>query len=966
MKMFASSRHRSRRYHRRGSALVFVILAVSVAVILGATFLGVCSVSRATAFVVSNSVQSRSVAESGAMMALAIISKDTSWRGGAVEGPWLVDVPYGSGRFTVSLYDGVDSNGDGTIESDGDLADSSADPVTIQSVGTVDGVSTMVSVTYMAGTSSRIAAVEKIELKDNAVIDSYNFGAAPYGPANRSQAAVISVNDTGKANVKFERGATIDGDFLFPAGSDALNAAFEKNQGTLTGSIGELGVDYVDLDAPEVPTMRGRARDRTIDKYTEVDDDLYVEKLKIEDDGILKVIGDVTIVATDSVEIKGQIVLDNPKFGNLSQSGGIEKRVDGIQIATAVTLSHEVQATSLAAYVSKDKKLRMAIYNDNRGRPGVLLAQTEQWTSTRNNPHWEEGVIQPVTLAPGRYWLAVSFEDRQQGYRYQKAWGGPDGTVHYRRYNARSNGFLNTWGRSDDSENRTASMYLSGNVEGQGATLTIFVTGKDVRIEDDALVNVNTRDHSRVKIYGVSADGDAQIDVKDDAVIYGELWTPGGKLEIKDDAQVYGLGRAGELVIDGDGQFHADTRGGTASPGLMIDDAIELNGGRVDSLDGGAAVLGCNSIGSAVIRLNRNAIVMGDAYSGPGGSRGVILGADALVTGQIGNLSQTVAMPLPTTPRILPNVRDEKINGGSRTISSSFTADKLEVSNNATVNITGDVTIVCTGDVKLDKQATIHIMPNSSLTLYAAKAVKVEDQAQINVGGDPAKFVIYAQTDKIELKNTCQVAATITAPSAEVKIKDDAQWYGSILARKIKVEKNGQIHYNASGSGSTIWSDTYGRVVRADQEVNDTPPGDEAADSGSSVGSGRTTGSPSSRWDHDDRYDRRHDRRRDRDRGQSPDDLLSNWHDRNRVRNSDDRERDGRDGDRHRHDNASGDNRTRDNHDNHDNRNNGQNDHDHNDDGERHSGGHDNDRGDSGHGNDGHEHSSSPRNSHNR
>jgi hypothetical protein len=425
--MTRPSTHTRSAHHQRGSALLLVTITVAIVVTMGLTFLS--STATTTEIVGSHNDQQRArmIAESGLEYAIHYVNNSSSWRSSQTEGTWVSNQAYGGGTFSIIGQDGYDINGDGVVEGDGSLSDNSGDPVTLTSIGTFNGVSVSVSAAVMPGNSSTIATIEKVELKDHGVIDSYNSNTGPYGVDNRGEAAVVTCNDTGKPNIKFESGATIVGDFLLP-NIDDLSLAFEKNDGTLTGSIRLLPVEQVEIPVVTPPTLGGSPSDVSYsDGETELSADLYCKKFEVKSDGILKITNNVSIVADGDVKIEGEIWLDNPDYGNMAESGTTQKFVDDIQIATPVLITENIQATSIAVYTSKSgKKLRLAIYSDNNGRPGSLLVETGQEEVTTNSAHWKEVSITPTDLEAGAYWVAVSFQDRDQSYLYEDTdgWDG--------------------------------------------------------------------------------------------------------------------------------------------------------------------------------------------------------------------------------------------------------------------------------------------------------------------------------------------------------------------------------------------------------------------------------------------------------------------------------------------------------------------------------------------------------------
>jgi hypothetical protein len=121
---------------RRGLALILVMLAIGVSVVPGVTFLITQGVFSSIARNVHDHAAARCIAESAAHNLVAHLKRDDAWRSQVAEGQWVELASYLGGGATVHGYDGVDSNGDGIVEGDGQIGDDTSDPVTLAIAGT--------------------------------------------------------------------------------------------------------------------------------------------------------------------------------------------------------------------------------------------------------------------------------------------------------------------------------------------------------------------------------------------------------------------------------------------------------------------------------------------------------------------------------------------------------------------------------------------------------------------------------------------------------------------------------------------------------------------------------------------------------------------------------------------------------------------------------------------------------------
>ena len=133
-------RQRDRLQRRRGVSMVLVLMAMTIALILGMSFLHAQIVATGMAETVTRQAGARALAESGLAIALAHIDTNPDWRSTCSQGTWIDEHELAGGTVTVTGEDGQDTDGDGLVDGDGDLADDDADPITLTAVGTVDEV----------------------------------------------------------------------------------------------------------------------------------------------------------------------------------------------------------------------------------------------------------------------------------------------------------------------------------------------------------------------------------------------------------------------------------------------------------------------------------------------------------------------------------------------------------------------------------------------------------------------------------------------------------------------------------------------------------------------------------------------------------------------------------------------------------------------------------------------------------
>ncbi len=124
---------------RRGVALLLALVAVVISTTLAYSYLGAQGTAVGVANNIRGQTQARYLAEAGLEMALAFMSSQADWRTAQAAGTWVSDEPSGAGSFSIIVEDGEDTDGDGVVDGDGDLADDASDRVTIRAIGMAGG-----------------------------------------------------------------------------------------------------------------------------------------------------------------------------------------------------------------------------------------------------------------------------------------------------------------------------------------------------------------------------------------------------------------------------------------------------------------------------------------------------------------------------------------------------------------------------------------------------------------------------------------------------------------------------------------------------------------------------------------------------------------------------------------------------------------------------------------------------------
>lgn len=132
------------RTRQRGVAMVLVLIALAMATVIGLSFLNTQSTTTGIAQNVGKQTRARGIAESALEMTIDHLRTNPNWRSDKTSGTWIGDESANNqldgGKFTIIVQDGIiDDNGD--VVGDGDLSNNMTDKVVITAVGYYQGVS---------------------------------------------------------------------------------------------------------------------------------------------------------------------------------------------------------------------------------------------------------------------------------------------------------------------------------------------------------------------------------------------------------------------------------------------------------------------------------------------------------------------------------------------------------------------------------------------------------------------------------------------------------------------------------------------------------------------------------------------------------------------------------------------------------------------------------------------------------
>jgi fibro-slime domain-containing protein len=270
-----------------------------------------------------------------------------------------------------------------------------------------------------------------------------------------------------------------------------------------------------------------------------------------------------------------------------------------------------------------------------------------------------------------------------------------------------------------------------------------------------------------------------------------------------------------------------------------IIDSFNTNRGRygVAGNYGSAAYVSTNSIAKDKIKVDDKCALYGDAFCGPTGAPGTVIGGKGLITGDKAALATAHTMPDIALPEDLgANLGDVTIVGPAPAAWTGDTNpdddidvdvmqfDDLVITDNAILNVTGDLRVMCQ-TLKVDKKAQIILAPSANLTFYVIKNadLKISDEALVNVGSDDVDTGIvtinYLGNKEVKVEKKAHVYATIVAPAGDLKLNEEAHVYGAFVGQKLTLDKKSWFHVDSANGDMGVYNPAI--LVRDKIEIDD-------------------------------------------------------------------------------------------------------------------------------------------------
>lgn len=176
-----------------------------------------------------------------------------------------------------------------------------------------------------------------------------------------------------------------------------------------------------------------------------------------------------------------------------------------------------------------------------------------------------------------------------------------------------------------------------------------------------------------------------------------------------------------------------------------------------------------------------------DSSAGPYGGENVGPAPAILVGGGM----PTIVIPESLTA--LPNLDDETYD--NETISDDLRCHDLVFRN--TVQILGDVTILCEGRFTIHNGADVQIMPDSSLTIYMGEGMFSLPHSSLNANtGNPnlVQLLNYGTEEMRVSQPHAEAYARIVSPNAQLRLMPHSEFFGSFVGQHLDMQANSNFH----------------------------------------------------------------------------------------------------------------------------------------------------------------------------
>jgi hypothetical protein len=829
----------------RGVAMLLVLIAVAIATVLSMSFLASQASTHGVAQNVQKHAQARSVAESALVAAIHYAQTDADFRSDKTHGQWASDVSFNGGTFDLFGYDGLDTDGDGVVDdTDGDLADDTADPVTITAIGYYDGVSHTVHAVVTPGSGSSMgkllfvveddASLAAGDVKRKAFFEDLGWTVTPIDDDSTQvefDAAVadsvvvyisetVNSHDVGTAFTTTSIGVVDEERLLHDEFEFASSGASTHTAQTIditdnthyitspfpTGSlqVASTGIVFIRNNSTIGPGAQVLATNGTPTLFVFDTGDELEDGSSAAGRRVALFIGD-TDMDFDTLTDDGKTIVQRSLTWAAASSGPAGGVYD---------YATRTQGTDIWAYAGEDASDPPT----NNTTPASELSPTEYDDIEAD----DSGAHAVTTTQNGRHVMIRCViqidEDEADVSRLDATVTGSNINTH----GPRTDGLeLMIWNYATGSYEQLAvsadtesEVTLEGGVGSDLAdyiggassdTVTLLVMSRDKQTANkDNTLNV---DYVALSVtVGVSGSGPQLIALYE---FYEGTPTPPAMVGHwpMDDAGGGGSALTAGVSMQNRLYMYSDS---------MIDSYSSTAGAYGPSNSGSDAYLTIDATTNARIQMTASSSIKGNVDVGPGGDPSTVIQSSSSIgiTGSTGSLGSTVGFPSLSAPSGMPaTLGNTTYNGGAILIDSDRTFTDLTLNGGAVVTISGNVRIDVKDDLALNSGSQIVLAPGATLELYVADKVDLNSGSIINPDtSKPASLSLYmyGSNSDMVLNNSSYISGIVYVADV-LTLSSGSAIYGGVWA-------DNQITMNSGGVAIHIDTDLIGGMTVADSE----------------------------------------------------------------------------------------------------------------------------------------------------
>lgn len=220
-------------------------------------------------------------------------------------------------------------------------------------------------------------------------------------------------------------------------------------------------------------------------------------------------------------------------------------------------------------------------------------------------------------------------------------------------------------------------------------------------------------------------------------------------------------------------------------------------------------MVGTNSTDDSAVTLYNSSTIEGGVIVGAGGIPDdvVDLKNGAEIVGDMTSLSQKNDLIIPDVPewlQLLPSFGTIK---NDATITESAKYSGIDLKNGDKITVSGNVSLYITGDLTLGNSSQIQIEDGASLTIYLDGNLIGKNSCGINNETEiPRNLQIYGLEGctELDLRNGSDCYGVFYAPNAGFILHNSVTIYGAIVCDTFEIKNSGQIMYDASLEDETF------------------------------------------------------------------------------------------------------------------------------------------------------------------